>query len=444
MQLVWSGAVTPTGAVVKARLASGTEAQIVVSESANLSNPAFQATEQGKDDNILTFQPTGLKPNTRYYYGIKGSQVAKAGRFRTAPAPKTDFEFVSSACAGWNGPASGVARKMSDSYIFKEIPDRHPNAALFLHLGDLHYRDTAAANVESYRNNFRHVHQQALGNQNYLYERLPIAYVWDDHDNGPDNADSTHIGQPYVNQAYREYVPHYPIQKSLVTGATPTDGQLAIAQTYALGSVRFIMLDARSHRLGADFLGSEQLVWLKETLGAATEPVIVITSGVPWVGGGLDYWGGAAEQRADIANFLMAESNRKNGVLLNDRVVLITGDAHMLACDSGLNSQYATVDGTPTGTRLDGAQFPGPAVFATAALDSNESIKGGPYTNGQLKGTGQYGHFAVSHITDAGVPKIKLTFTGYRREAVAAYTTNYTTRLSYTKLFLDQDYPAVL
>jgi hypothetical protein len=45
-----------------------------------------------------------------------------------------------------------------------------------------------------------------------LNMELPMAYMWDDHDFGPDNSDATAPGRDASLRAYREYVPHYPLQ----------------------------------------------------------------------------------------------------------------------------------------------------------------------------------------------------------------------------------------
>ena len=123
-------------------------------------------------------------------------------------------------------------------------------------------------------------------------------------------------------------------------------------------------------------LGSRQRAWLKQELlsGSQSYGLVVLVSSVPWIAAesrGGDDWGGFATERTEIADFI-AENEIEN-------LLLLAGDAHMLAIDDGSNADYS---------RRGGAGF---AVFQAAALDRPGSIKGGPYSEGTFPGAGQYG-----------------------------------------------------
>ena len=70
----------------------------------------------------------------------------------------------------------------------------------------------------------------------------------------------------------------------------------------------------------------------------------------------------------------------------NKTVMMISGDAHMLAFDDGRNNAYGG--------------FP---VVQAAALDQKPNCKGGPYSHGGKPGLGQYG---VIEVVDDGSEKI--------------------------------------
>ena len=70
-----------------------------------------------------------------------------------------------------------------------------------------------------------------------------------------------------------------------------------------------------------------------------------------------------------------------------DNLIMVSGDAHMVALDDGTNSDYSTGGG---------ASFP---VFHAAPLDRPGSIKGGPYSDGTFDGAGQFG---LLDIADEG------------------------------------------
>ncbi|MEL7209247.1 MAG: alkaline phosphatase D family protein, partial [Actinomycetota bacterium] len=141
-------------------------------------------------------------------------------------------------------------------------------------------------------------------------------------------------------------------------------------------------------------LGAEQLDWLLDELrtSASTHAAVVWVNAVPWIGEAdpsSDGWAGAAAERALIADAIADAAI--------DNLVMVSGDAHMVAVDDGTNSDYST-DG--------GAGFP---VLHAAALDRPGSVKGGPYSHGTFPGAGQYG---VIDVEDDGGDEVVLRLTG--------------------------------
>jgi phosphodiesterase/alkaline phosphatase D-like protein len=144
-------------------------------------------------------------------------------------------------------------------------------------------------------------------------------------------------------------------------------------------------------------LGDEQRAWLIEELteSSRTHALVVWVNPVPWIveareGG--DNWSGFASERTVIADAIA-----QAGI---DNLIMVSGDAHMVALDDGTNSDYST-DG--------GASFP---VFHAAPLDRPGSIKGGPYSDGAFDGVGQFG---LLDIADEG-DTISVTTTGVNWE----------------------------
>lgn len=137
-----------------------------------------------------------------------------------------------------------------------------------------------------------------------------------------------------------------------------------------------------------------KLDWLERELrAAATEgKVVVWLNGTPWIEApevGGDAWGAYAAERSRIATVI-----EETG--LTDRLVMLSGDAHMIAIDDGTNSGYGP----------DGAGFP---VFQAAALDRPGGVKGGPYSDGTHPGAGQFG---TVDVVDDGGPVVSLVLTG--------------------------------
>jgi alkaline phosphatase D len=259
-----------------------------------------------------------------------------------------------------------------------------------MHMGDFHYENIGVNDPDLFRDAFETV----LGSstQSSLYRNVPIAYVWDDHDYGPNNSDSTAPGRTAARLTYQEYVPHYPLAAG--TGDVP------IYQTFSVGRVKFIVADSRSARSPASatdnasktMLGVSQKTWFKQELLNADGvfPLIVWVNSLPWIGvTGDDGWYRYTIERREIADFI-----KDNGIA---GLCMISGDAHMIAIDDGANSDYATGGG---------AGFP---VMHAAALDRSGSVKGGPYSEGAFPGGGQFG---LMTVTDTGGPMIDVLWSG--------------------------------
>jgi hypothetical protein len=94
-------------------------------------------------------------------------------------------------------------------------------------------------------------------------------------------------------------------------------------------------------------------------------------------------WAPYARERRQIADVIARTG-------LTSRLVMLSGDAHMLALDDGTNSQYSTLADAPRR---------GFIVAHAAPMDRRTSTKGGPYTHAPVMANGQYG---VLDVTDDG------------------------------------------
>jgi hypothetical protein len=146
-------------------------------------------------------------------------------------------------------------------------------------------------------------------------------------------------------------------------------------------------------------LGPAQLTWLKRQLSAAADaPLVIWVNTVPWIaspGSGSDNWGSYAREREKIANHIDALG-------LTRRLLMLSGDAHMVAIDDGTHSNYAT----GTGRRQRGF-----VVMHAAPLDRRTSEKGGPYSHGISRERGQFG---LVDVTDDGAT-VAVTLSGRDR-----------------------------
>jgi alkaline phosphatase D len=381
----WVGGVTARSAVIKARVSPRSGRVTLALAVAEGSQAPPERHDGSPDPNgIVSFELDGLSPARRYEYRVEAAgSAAVTGSFRTFGEGPWSFRLAFSACAE-TGSASPV---------FDAIREARPD--LFIHTGDIHYEDITRNEPDRFRAAFDAV--MGSPTQSRLYRSVPIAYTWDDHDFGGNGSDASSAAGPAALAVYRQFVPHYPLEG---------DGRRGIHQAFTIGRVRVIMTDSRSQRTSSrmapqrrSMLGPAQLPWLKEQLSrAADAPLILWVNTVPWIaspGSGSDNWGSYAVERAELATHI-------GRLGLAGRLLMLSGDAHMVAIDDGTHSNYATGNGR--GQR-------GFVVMHAAPLDRRTSEKGGPYSHGISRERGQFG---LVEVTDDG-QKLSVELSGRDR-----------------------------
>jgi hypothetical protein len=363
----WAGAVSDTGFEVVARPAEGAQTVGLLVTAQDGSERLVDTAEVV--DGVATLQAEALQsdlPHT-YRFLVDDQEDAWVGRVRTFPRGSDGAVTIGfSSCAGTG----------SNAAVFDEIRRQAPD--LFVFTGDLHYANISANDPSM----FAAAYDTVLGQPApaAMLREMPIAYVWDDHDYGPNDADRDSPAKPAAHSAYRIHVPY---------GDLPVDG--TIAQAFDAGPVRVLLTDLRSERSPDDqtLLGADQRAWLERQLLAARDevPLVIWVSPSPWIAkpqAGQDHWGGYAAERRDLADFIAM-----NDI---DNLLIVSGDAHMLAIDDGSHSDFTSAAAGPS---------PEIPVLAAAALDRPGSEKGGPYSTGMYPGPGQFGLVHVDPQGDA-------------------------------------------
>lgn len=361
VEWVWLGALGPESISATVRVDDeDLETRMVVTSG---DETWSSEVEQPSESRAVRLDVDGLRPGRHYDYVIEVDGEADGGRgrgtFRTPAAGPASFRLVASSCA----------RTDSNAAVFDAMADEDP--LLYLALGDVHYSNIADNDVATFATAYDRMLTQP--GQAALYRSVPVAYVWDDHDYGPNDADADSPSRDAARAAFREHVPSHPLV---------SDG--AIHRAFTIGRVRFVVTDTRSERRRDSMLGADQLAWFEDEVVAAsrTHALVIWMNPSPWTAEAnpsSDGWAGFADERRHIADVL-ADADV-------DNLLMVSGDAHMLAFDDGSNSGYAS-DGSPG--------FP---VFHTAALDRPGNVKGGPYSGGAFPGFGQYG---VIDVNDDG------------------------------------------
>jgi hypothetical protein len=385
LEWAWAGGTSAEATTVVARVDDEVRrARLAVSTDEDLEEPAWSGSVHPDADGVVRLTIEGLSPSTTYHWAIEVDGTldrVRTGRITTMPVGPSSFTLVAAACA----------RSGSNAAVFDVIRETEPLA--YLQLGDLHY-----ANIgEDDPGRFQAALQQVLRapGQSALYRSTSVAYVWDDHDYSANDGNADSPSRPAAEAVYRAWVPYHPLVSPEADGP--------IGQSFVAGRIRVVMTDSRSQRTpfgtatgeAQQMLGVEQEAWFAAELAAArdTGQVVLWAASTPWIGeAGTsdDIWAGYPDARRRMAD-LIAEAG------MQDRLVYVAGDAHMVALDDGSHTDYST-------DRAGG--FP---LLQAAALDRPGSVKGGPYSAGTFPGGGQYGEVEVS---DGGGPTLVITLRG--------------------------------
>lgn len=346
-----------------------------------------------------------LDPDTHYYYWMyhrtanteeyvnytlhtEGYGLPYLGKFKTYPVSSSAYSFSAS--------FASCQQSITSATIFQKIANYSPH--IFIHMGDMNYwdgvyePDTQSNYEDAYETSIAsgsvyyspHDDTYTSGSSpNYmplLLRTVPLDYVWDDHDYGENNSDSTHLDKAYASGAYKLMFPHYPLSASFepyMSGSTELEHQ-AIYHTFKIGRVKFIVTDNRSQRKPASdtdddlkyVWNPEQEQWFKSHITSTDCPVKVWVSSFPWRSddtvsaySGDDGWEKYTTYRKKIAKYI-SENSGSIGKLL-----ILSGDAHMTAIDDGTISPWYS------GSRPN----PPVTIYQSGPLDQGGSRKGGPY-----------------------------------------------------------------
>ena len=130
------------------------------------------------------------RADTEYFAGFRAGSGTLA-RFRTFGRGAFNFVAAFASCAG--GTRVVPMSHVSNSGVFAALNALDPH--VFIHMGDLHYYNITgpAKPIEPLAGLFRRGLDRVLSQerQALFYRRTPLVYVWDDHDYGTDDSDTT-------------------------------------------------------------------------------------------------------------------------------------------------------------------------------------------------------------------------------------------------------------
>ena len=159
------------------------------------------------------------------------------------------INFCIGSCAEFTGEAQ-------DS-IFYIVPNSEPD--FFLWLGDnIYSNESQWGDFKSMKMAYSERHSTTA--MEYFFDQIPIQYaIWDDHDYGPNDSDSSFEGRLVSGRAF---------EKTWISTPLNIQKYGDIRWKMRKGEAGFVCLDNRTHRgpKGTQVLGANQLKWLEETL----------------------------------------------------------------------------------------------------------------------------------------------------------------------------------
>jgi alkaline phosphatase D len=247
--------------------------------------------ELGKDFNPIKIELNGLEMNKTYTYNVlidgKPVKLNYATKFTTKElwqwrkgAP--DFSFLTGSCSYFNEPIYDRPGKPygGDSSIFETMANTTANFHLWL--GDNWYtREVDYATVWGL--NYRPSRDRSLTVLQKFWASMPQYAIWDDHDFGPNDANSSFALKDESREIFKNY------------WLNPSYGEngKGIYTKFNFSDVDFFLLDDRYFR-DADNLpdsvngqpnpnkrmyGDEQLRWLRNSLATSSATFKIIATG---------------------------------------------------------------------------------------------------------------------------------------------------------------------
>ena len=394
VKYIWSGAITHQSANVNAKMSdTSSTIRLLADEDSTFSSPLYSAyySVDSSTNFMVAMKINFLNPLTKYYYAVESgglidSSFDDVGSFKTFATGPFSFSYVIGSCAA-----------ESNHKVFDVMKNMSPD--FYMNMGDLHYDNpNSALNINVHRLPYENsvLSKPRLAQ---LLKKVPIVYMWDDHDFCGNDSDSSFVGKENAILAYHEYVPHYPFAITTVTDHP-------IAQSFTVGRVHFILTDLRSERDTGQIMSLAQRTWFESECLFARDNNLIIAwlSTYSWSGTGPDNWFMYPIDRTDINDFLFC-NNIQN-------LFIMSGDAHMLGVDNGVNGNFSSGS-------CDFYAYPN---FQAAALNNGGSYKGGTYSEGGyfMNPDQTYGQFGKVNVVDSGADSICISFEGYRVDSSGA------------------------
>ena len=370
------GAVSDVSATFIIKTVKPSKVKFQMSEDSQFKD-SFYSEEIASDESKFNFtkiQTGNLKPDTKYYYRavLDGIVTDREHSFMTFPSEKNqNFSFGFGSCQqGYNATSPDVFPVVAEDSL-----------RFFLQIGDWTYPDFGELgkgyneSLDKLQVSYQSRYDYGYAFNSEVLSRMPVAYLYDDHDFAGNDADGTNPFKTNSIKAYSMFFPHYELNN-------PDNG---IWQKFRFGDVEFFLLDLRTQRSansnalnsqglfepppdhsilsGFTIEGENQKTWLENSLKNSDAKWKVIISTVifnpryldalkderiakmfPKVQKGIiDKWAGFPEDIYFLQN-IIKDNNIKN-------VIMVSGDSHSSYIDDGTNSVIPEISSSNLDTK---------------------------------------------------------------------------------------------
>ena len=262
------------------------------------------------EDAIGVLRLDDLEPGTRYEVRITDPPCWLPVSFKTQPAAPGNFTMAFGSCAYINDPQVPKGENGGEYQIYTAIAADHPD--LMLWLGDnVYFRHGDWESEERMRARFR-ADRWRLETWWPVFAEAANYAIWDDHDFGPNDADSLFPGREAALRVFRSVWPPF---------GEEVDGTY---YKFSWQDVDFFMLDDRYHRSQADgtMYGAEQMEWLRRGLVESRASFKLIVGGSQMLNPFVSYEGWAVYPHEREAFLDWLSRSGVNGV------AFLSGDRH--------------------------------------------------------------------------------------------------------------------
>ncbi|UTV81640.1 alkaline phosphatase D family protein [Acidithiobacillus sp. YTS05] len=270
-----------------------------------------------------------LQPDTRYQTQLllNNQVLPSPGPLLRTPslwkfrAPAPDFKVLTGSCAYINDPRyDRPGKPYGGGYEIYE-PMRQEQADLMIWLGDnLYFREADFASPAGMA--LRYWSDRAFAPLQRFLNSTPQIAIWDDHDYGPNDSDSSFIFKETALRLFQSYWPN----PSFGLPGTPgvfTQQSVYDADFFLLDDRWYRDADAAAASRGKVMFGKTQLDWLKNALLSSHARFKFIAAGGQMLNDDDAYegWNLYPEERQDFLDWLA--NNQIRGV------IFLSGDRHI-------------------------------------------------------------------------------------------------------------------